>query len=81
MNPALKTWGISATIGNLEDACKTLLGEAAEKGFIIKAKTTKKIVVETILPPRIEVLPWAGYLGIRLIDQVINIIEKSSTTL
>ncbi|MBA2746050.1 MAG: DEAD/DEAH box helicase, partial [Flavisolibacter sp.] len=83
INPELKTWGISATIGNLEQAKSILLGInfPAENSVTIKAISNKKIIVETILPEKIETLPWAGYLGIRLLDNVVEVIKKSRTTL
>ena len=82
INPQLKTWGISATIGNLEQAKDLLMGVENDKNsIIIKAKTNKRIIVETILPDKIETLPWAGYLGIALVDKVVEVIKASRTTL
>jgi ATP-dependent Lhr-like helicase len=83
LNPGLKTWGISATIGNLEQAKEVLLGIAPdpETSVTIRARTKKKIIVESILPDKVETLPWAGYLGINLLDKVMPIVEKSKTTL
>lgn len=81
--PELRTWGISATIGNLEQASAILLGnhKTANNPVIVKAKSKKKIVVETIIPDKIETLPWAGYLGINLLDRVVEVIRQSTTTL
>ncbi|HTI11946.1 MAG TPA: ligase-associated DNA damage response DEXH box helicase [Puia sp.] len=82
--------GISATIGNLEQARDVLLasaagdphgGPAADAGFIVKANINKPIEVESILPDEIEKFPWAGHLGLKLIHKVIPILEKSRTTL
>ncbi|MDQ6480271.1 ligase-associated DNA damage response DEXH box helicase [Dyadobacter sp. LHD-138] len=83
INPDLQTWGISATIGNLEEAKQVLVGmDAAEEDtVIIKAETRKKILVESILPEKVETLPWAGYMGTKLIDYVVEIVRKSKTTL
>lgn len=84
INPLLKTWGISATIGNLEQAMQVLLGMKDEKdmsSIIIKAASKKSIIVQTILPEKIETLPWAGYLGLRLLDKVVEVIKNSRTTL
>jgi len=84
INPQLKTWGISATIGNLEQAKQVLLGVQNEKNdnsVIIKATSKKSIIVQTILPDKIETLPWAGYLGLRLLDKVVEVIKQSRTTL
>ncbi|MBS1917559.1 MAG: ligase-associated DNA damage response DEXH box helicase [Bacteroidetes bacterium] len=87
----LSLWGISATIGNLEEAKNVLLaplrlsirkgfgGEA--EGVIVKASIKKNIEIESILPDEIEKYPWSGHLGIKLIDKVIPILHQSRTTL
>lgn len=78
----LKIWGISATIGNLKQAKRVLLGEDFYKnGVEIVADIDKPIKVESILPDEIENYPWSGHLGTRLIDKVIPIIQNSGTTL
>ena len=78
-------WGISATIGNLEQAKKVLLSPLQEGeeefGVIIKADLDKSIIVESIYPDEIEKYPWAGHLGVKLIDKAIPIILESKTTL
>jgi ATP-dependent Lhr-like helicase len=80
-NSELCIWGISATIGNLEEAKDVLLSSVKKEGVIIRAKMDKKIKVESIIPDEIETYPWAGHLGIKLADKLIPIIEKSKTTL
>ena len=74
-------WGISATIGNLQQAKEVLLSPLNEEGIIIKAKLDKKIAVHSIYPDEIEKYPWAGHLGLKLIDKVLPIIAGSRTTL
>ena len=88
---ACSIWGISATIGNLEEAAKVLLaslkrsreGSAIEQDIhpIISANIPKKIHIESIFPDEIEKFPWAGHLGIRLAHKLIPIIQESRTTL
>ncbi|PWT96096.1 MAG: DNA ligase-associated DEXH box helicase [Bacteroidetes bacterium] len=78
---SIQVWGISATIGNLEQAKEVLIAPLACEGIIVKAKLNKKTEVESIFPDEIENYPWAGHLGLKLIDKVIPIIEKSRTTL
>ncbi len=80
-NNAPAIWGISATIGNLEEAKKVLLAPLRKEGIIIRAETKKKIEIESIIPDEIEKYPWAGHLGIKLVDKVIPIILQSKTTL
>ncbi len=77
----LRIWGISATIGNLDEAKDVLLSSLKKEGIIIKARLQKRIEVESIIPDEIEKYPWAGHLGIKLAHKIIPIIEKSSTTL
>jgi ATP-dependent Lhr-like helicase len=75
----LQIWGISATIGNLSQAADVLIPLADKT--IIKAELDKEIRIESILPDEVEKFPWAGYLGIRLLDKVMPIIKKSRTCL
>ncbi|MEO9485310.1 MAG: ligase-associated DNA damage response DEXH box helicase [Ekhidna sp.] len=78
----LKVWGISATIGNLPQAKRVLLGEDLYKEAVaVKSNIEKQIEVSSIMPDEVEKFPWSGYLGIKLIDKVLPIIEKSNTTL
>jgi ATP-dependent helicase Lhr and Lhr-like helicase len=74
-------WGISATIGNLEEAKAVLLSPLKVEGVIVKADLNKKIEIESIFPDEIEKYPWAGHLGIKLVDKVLPIINASRTTL
>jgi ATP-dependent Lhr-like helicase len=77
----LSLWGISATIGNLEQAKDVLLAPVQRKGIIVKAHINKTIEIESIIPDEMEKYPWAGHLGIKLADKVIPIINNSRTTL
>lgn len=81
--PNLKIWGISATIGNMDEAAAVLFGtEVATNDWqLIRSTLQKKIVLKTVLPDTIERFPWAGHLGIRLLDKTLKIIHKSNTTL
>jgi ATP-dependent Lhr-like helicase len=83
LKPDLRVWGISATIGNMEEAMEVLLGPSfpQEKIKFIKADIRKKIEVKSVLPKEVETLPWAGHLGIRMLKKVIPIIHKSRSTL
>lgn len=82
--PALRVWGISATIGNLEQARAILLGtkkEVLSNSVLIKAKINKNISVTSILPQKMEKFPWRGHLGLHLLEDIIPILEKSKSTL
>ncbi|WP_143305032.1 ligase-associated DNA damage response DEXH box helicase [Chitinophaga vietnamensis] len=79
--PPLKIWGISATIGNLDEAMEVLLGAHHHAGVIIRAKLKKNIALKSVIPHEIENYPWAGHLGIRMLPQALPVIEESQTTL
>jgi ATP-dependent Lhr-like helicase len=79
----LKVWGISATIGNMDQALEALLGSyyATKNYRVIKADIRKQVEVVSVLPDSLERMPWAGHLGIQLLQKVIEIVKGSSTTL
>ncbi len=81
--PNLKIWGISATIGNMDEALEVLFGETLKSDSvkIIQADIEKQIQIESLLPDEVERFPWAGHLGISMLEKVIPIIQKSTTTL
>ena len=76
----LKIWGITATIGNLDEALEVLIPYSIKKTKVL-AKEKKKIEIVAVLPDEVEILPWAGHLGQKLADKVIPIILESKTTL
>lgn len=83
MNPKLRTWAISATIGNMEQSAEVFLGpkHGQKKWSWITSDVEKKIEVETIIPDEIETFPWSGHLGVVLLEKVIPIIEESKSCL
>lgn len=78
---SLQVWGISATIGNLEEAREVLLSPLKKTGITIQASINKPLEIHTIIPDEIDSYPWAGHLGIKLAHTLIPIIENSNTTL
>ncbi|MFA4869174.1 MAG: ligase-associated DNA damage response DEXH box helicase [Pedobacter sp.] len=77
----LRIWGISATIGNMEQAMEVLVPYNNVLKTIIKADMEKKNEIHSILPDHIDMLPWAGHLGHKLAHKLLPIIYKSKTTL
>jgi ATP-dependent helicase Lhr and Lhr-like helicase len=79
----LKIWGISATIGNLEQAAEVLLGNdfPPDKIKMIRANLDKKLLIKSIIPENIENYSWAGHIGLKLLPQVMEIVARSVTTL
>ncbi len=83
IRPAFRCWGISATIGNLEQALEVLLGShpTPHPPKLIRATIEKRLAITSLLPDKIDTYPWAGHLGIKLIDKVLPILNRSKTTL
>jgi ATP-dependent helicase Lhr and Lhr-like helicase len=83
ISSALKVWGISATIGNMDEAVEALLGNyyVKEKYQLVRADIQKKVEVESVMPDSLERMPWAGHLGIHLLTKVIDIVKASNSTL
>jgi ATP-dependent Lhr-like helicase len=81
--PQLKVWGISATIGNMEEAVEALLGNYYVPGKfqIVRSDIKKQVEVEAVMPDSLERMPWAGHLGIHLLSKVIDIVKNSNSTL
>ncbi|MBX7044572.1 MAG: ligase-associated DNA damage response DEXH box helicase [Ignavibacteria bacterium] len=81
-NKKLKVWGVSATIGNLDEALHVLNGaKKNNKSKIVRGVQSKKIVIDSIIPNKIERFPWAGHIGLKLLPDVIKEIEKSRSTI
>ncbi|WP_312083088.1 ligase-associated DNA damage response DEXH box helicase [Epilithonimonas hominis] len=78
--PKLKIWGITATIGNLDEAMEVLIPYPIKKTKVT-AKEHKKIEILPVFPDEVEILPWAGHLGQKLADKVVPIILQSKSTI
>jgi ATP-dependent Lhr-like helicase len=82
--PTLSTWGLSATLGNLDTALSALLGAGPEgrtTGRLVRGAAPKEIRVDSLIPETIERFPWAGHLGLKLLPQVIAAIAEGRTAL
>ncbi|MDQ6663910.1 MAG: DEAD/DEAH box helicase, partial [Acidobacteriota bacterium] len=77
--PEIRTWGLSATLGNLNMARETLLGSG--NGRIVRGLVPKSVLIDSLLPEHMERFPWAGHLGVNMLPQVVAAIEEGRTTL
>lgn len=80
-NPSLRTWGLSATLGNLDTAAATLLGNNAPPPRIVRGVVPKIVRIDSLVPERMDHFPWAGHLGVNMLPQVLEAIEEGATTL
>jgi ATP-dependent Lhr-like helicase len=79
----MRVWGVSATIGNLEEAGRTLLGRSADlhPPRIISGVDPKHVVIDALLPPVAERFPWAGHLGTQMLPQVLDAIDEGDSAI
>ncbi|MBT6056082.1 MAG: ligase-associated DNA damage response DEXH box helicase, partial [Planctomycetaceae bacterium] len=82
IRPQVITWGLSATLSNLDEAVTALVGpQRSRHAHLIEANTPRNLEFSTLIPEPIERFPWAGHLGLRLLPQVIEALEHATTTL
>lgn len=79
-NPDLRIWGLSATLGNLEEAAQSLVG-AGHEYELIRAHLPKEIEMDPILPEKIDNFPWAGHLGLSLLPKLVERLDRTKSTL
>ena len=83
LQPSMKCWGISATIGNLSQSLQVLIPQELynTSPVLIRHEKPKEIEFVTILPDEIERFPWSGHIGLSLLPKIIPVINRSTTTL
>ncbi|MEM6470557.1 MAG: ligase-associated DNA damage response DEXH box helicase [Planctomycetota bacterium] len=93
LNPSLRTWGVSATLGNLEEALQTLVGisgarssnpsdnDALTKTRIIEGYKKKKLKLSSLIPEQMDRFPWSGHIGTKMVPAVADELETASSAL
>ncbi|CUI92519.1 Cold-shock DEAD box protein A [Achromobacter xylosoxidans] len=69
LSPGVRTWGLSATLGNLDEARAVLLPHAPGSALVAGARP-RRMQLSTLLPERSRALPWAGHLGLSQLERV-----------
>jgi len=78
--PALQVWGLSATLGNLDEAREVLLPDVPDAPLVAGARP-RPVSVETLLPAQGERFPWAGHLGLSQLQRVLEKLLTVRTSL
>ena len=83
--PALRTWGLSATLGNIESARDALVGvDAARRPHharLIRGLVPKGLAVDSLIPETMDRFPWSGQIGLTLVPEVVRAIDEGGSTL
>jgi ATP-dependent Lhr-like helicase len=83
-HPSLRTWGLSATLGNLDEAADALCGVTEGEPNprrLVRGEVGKTLVIDSLIPPDIERFPWAGHIGFSLVPEVIEALSEAASTL
>ncbi|MEQ9094860.1 MAG: ligase-associated DNA damage response DEXH box helicase [Phycisphaerales bacterium] len=78
--PEVRTWGLSATIANADDAAAALVGTSASPA-IVRAPIDRPVRVESLRPSNIRRFPWAGHMGLAMLDDVLDYLDPDVPTL
>ncbi|MDZ4101650.1 MAG: ligase-associated DNA damage response DEXH box helicase [Hydrogenophaga sp.] len=77
--PGLQVWGMSATLGNLDEAQRVLCGP--DNAQLVRGRVDKALAIDTLIPPEPGRYSWAGHLGARMQEPVVRELETASTAL
>ncbi|MDX2192772.1 MAG: ligase-associated DNA damage response DEXH box helicase [Gemmatimonadales bacterium] len=85
LRPNLRTWGLSATLGNLDEARETLLGRAPDgspnPGLLVRGLVPKQLEIAALIPDEMERFPWAGHLNTRLLPAVLGQLAEARSAI
>ncbi|MDB5802058.1 MAG: putative ATP-dependent helicase [Rhodocyclales bacterium] len=77
-NPDLLVWGLSATLGDLDHARQVL---AHDNSVLVRGAVPKTLRIDSLLPHSVERFPWGGHLGMNMLEQVVEELDISGTSL
>ena len=72
-------WGVSATLAQPQEALEALVGHC--DGTFVRSDITKEIHITSTMPQAFARLPWAGHIGLQLLDEVAAVVEAHRSTL
>lgn len=78
--PHLRTWAVSATLGNLDEAAQTAVGLGTTP-VIIQSTLKRETVIRSVLPESVDTFPWAGHLGLRMFQELVDALDIEKSTL
>ncbi len=79
-SPCARTWALSATLGNIDEAARAVVG-VRDEPVVVSGDMARPVEIETVLPREARELPWAGHLGLRMLPRVLEAIDPDRSTL
>ncbi|MEM8502095.1 MAG: ligase-associated DNA damage response DEXH box helicase [Cyanobacteria bacterium P01_D01_bin.1] len=80
LTPSVQTWAISATLGNLQEAAEAATGLGSDP-VIVRSKIERDTVIKSVLPASVDSFPWAGHLGLRMFEELVEALDIKRSTL
>jgi ATP-dependent Lhr-like helicase len=81
LRPTLRTWAVSATIGNPQEAARAAVGMDAPEPSVISAPVRRTTELRSLLPESVDGFPWAGHLGLRMHESLVAALDPAVSTL
>lgn len=79
--PSAQTWGLSATLGNTEQAARVLMGASGPEPTLVRGTTEKQIVIDSLLPETMREFPWAGHMGLKMLPRLMDELDAAESSL
>ncbi len=84
--PDMRTWAMSATLSNLEEAAQAAVGvgvgkRATPSPAIVRGRMDRPVIVDSVLPRDLKKLPWAGHMGMVMLPEVLAQLDPAVSTL
>lgn len=83
--PSLRTWALSATLPNLDQALAAAMGAdelgSPNPGEVVRGGMRREVIVDSVLPSQERNLPWAGHLGLSMLPDVLANLDPAEPTI
>ncbi|WP_373531924.1 ligase-associated DNA damage response DEXH box helicase [Vampirovibrio sp.] len=79
-SPTLRTWALSATMANLQDAAQRAIG-VNKTAVVVAARLERPIVIDALIPRHMDGFPWAGHLRAMMLTQLLEVLDIEVSTL
>ena len=80
LRPELRTWALSATLANPDEAAAVAVG-VGRPYRIIRADLQRETRLTSVLPENIGTFPWAGHLGSQMVGPLLEVLDSGRSTL
>ena len=83
-NPEMVIWGLSATLGDVQGALRTLVGyqgQAVKSARLVQGRVDKTLLIDTLLPSDPGRFSWTGHLGAQMQRPVVEELSQAGSAI